>query len=67
MGICWVDDFKGGHFNMFIMRVAQLNKQGLCIMGNLWNPKIKAFCSWKEIKGNHGLEKGMRRSFGKGS
>lgn len=45
MGICWVDDFKGGHFNMFIMRVAQLNKQGLCIMGNLWNPKIKAFCS----------------------
>ncbi len=44
MGICWVDDFKGGHFNMFIMRVAQLNKQGLCIMGDLWNPKIKAFC-----------------------
>jgi len=38
MGIWWVDDFKGGHFNMSIMRVAQLHKQGM-YYGGLVEPQ----------------------------
>jgi hypothetical protein len=26
MGIFWVDDFKGGHLNMSIMKATQLNR-----------------------------------------
>ncbi len=38
MGIWWVDDFKGGHFNISIMRVAQLHKQGM-YYGGLVEPQ----------------------------
>jgi hypothetical protein len=50
MDIWWVNDFKGGHLNMFIMRTAQLHKQGLCIMGDLWSPKLKLSAIKKKLK-----------------
>jgi hypothetical protein len=37
--------FEGGHFGMSITKATQLHKQGLCTMGDFWNPKTKDFQS----------------------
>jgi hypothetical protein len=59
-GHWWVEDFRGGHFSMSITITTQFHKQGLHIVGDLWNPKTKAFHFWEEIQGSYGLEEGER-------
>jgi hypothetical protein len=59
-GHWWVEDFRGGHFGMSITITTQFHKQGLHTVGDLWNPKTKAFHFWEKIQGSYGLEKGER-------